>query len=311
MGLWSSTTSTRSDTCGLDGVAAVAAAGGAACTDFSTMVSLRSTETVVPTPGALRMTSVPPINSTRRRLMDRPRPVPGAGPASALPPTCENGLNSCRWSASLMPQPVSLTLNCTCAASPSGRAVTARTTWPSVVNLMALPTRFESTCFMRKGSINTSSTPTMSVFNTSSMPFWRANPSKTRIAPSGRTRSAVRTGARSNFPASIFAMSRMSPISSSRLRAESYATWMDWRSGSWSVGRSSASSSMPMIAFIGVRISWLIVARNVVLARLAASALSLASCSSRSSSARSVMSIQPPMMPLSSPSESPYGIVHW
>ena len=78
---------------------------------------------------------------------------------------------------------------------------------------------------------------------------------------------------------------------------ESYATWMDWRSGSWSAGRSSASSSMPMIAFIGVRISWLIVARNVVLARLAASALSLASCSSRSSSARSVMSIQPPMMP--------------
>ena len=34
---------------------------------------------------------------------------------------------------------------------------------------------------------------------------------------------------------------------------------------------------MPMIPFIGVRISWLILARNSLLARLAASAASLAS----------------------------------
>ncbi len=39
-----------------------------------------------------------------------------------------------------------------------------------------------------------------------------------------------------------------------------------------SSGVSSSSPLMPMIAFIGVRISWLIAARNVLLAWLASSA---------------------------------------
>ncbi len=39
---------------------------------------------------------------------------------------------------------------------------------------------------------------------------------------------------------------------------------------------SRASSVMPMMPFIGVRISWLMLARNSLLARLAASAASLA-----------------------------------
>ena len=39
---------------------------------------------------------------------------------------------------------------------------------------------------------------------------------------------------------------------------------------------SSSSSVMPMMPFIGVRISWLMLARNSLLARLAASAASLA-----------------------------------
>ena len=44
---------------------------------------------------------------------------------------------------------------------------------------------------------------------------------------------------------------------------------------------SSTSSVMPMTAFIGVRISWLMFARKLLLARLAASAASLACSSSR------------------------------
>ncbi|MNY18894.1 hypothetical protein D3C86_1523030 [compost metagenome] len=44
---------------------------------------------------------------------------------------------------------------------------------------------------------------------------------------------------------------------------------------------------MPMTAFMGVRISWLMVARKVVLARLAASAWSLASRSASSRCLRS------------------------
>ena len=45
----------------------------------------------------------------------------------------------------------------------------------------------------------------------------------------------------------------------------------------------SSSPLMPMIAFIGVRISWLIVARNALFASFAASALRRASWSSETS----------------------------
>ena len=51
---------------------------------------------------------------------------------------------------------------------------------------------------------------------------------------------------------------------------------------------SRANSVMPMIPFIGVRISWLILARNSLLARLPASAASLARFSA-SSLARSLV----------------------
>jgi len=47
---------------------------------------------------------------------------------------------------------------------------------------------------------------------------------------------------------------------------------------------------MPSTPFIGVRISWLVVARNGDLARLAQSARSFARTSSRSAFLRSVMS---------------------
>ena len=59
------------------------------------------------------------------------------------------------------------------------------------------------------------------------------------------------------------------------------------------VGVSSVSSSrpvMPMTPFIGVRISWLMLARNSDLVRLPASAISLASSRRFSYSRRSVMS---------------------
>ena len=48
---------------------------------------------------------------------------------------------------------------------------------------------------------------------------------------------------------------------------------------------------MPMTAFMGVRISWLMLARKSDLARVASSAFSLASKASRSSRLRVVMSV--------------------
>ena len=51
---------------------------------------------------------------------------------------------------------------------------------------------------------------------------------------------------------------------------------------------------MPMMPFIGVRISWLMLARNSLLARLACSAASFAFCSSSSARLRSVISEKMP-----------------
>jgi hypothetical protein len=53
-------------------------------------------------------------------------------------------------------------------------------------------------------------------------------------------------------------------------------------------GVSSIRPLMPMMAFIGVRISWLIVARKVLFDALAASAASLAFCVSSNSRAFSI-----------------------
>ncbi len=53
-----------------------------------------------------------------------------------------------------------------------------------------------------------------------------------------------------------------------------YSAWRGWRSVP------SASSVMPRMPFMGVRISWLMLARNSLLALLAASAEALASRSS-------------------------------
>ena len=59
---------------------------------------------------------------------------------------------------------------------------------------------------------------------------------------------------------------------------------------------------MPSAAFIGVRISWLMLARNSLLARVAASAASVARRSSTSARLRSVMSKKVTTPPTGSPS---------
>ncbi len=57
---------------------------------------------------------------------------------------------------------------------------------------------------------------------------------------------------------------------------------------------SSTSSVIPMTPFIGVRISWLMAARKLLLAWLACSAADLAACNSASKCLRSVMSLAKP-----------------
>ena len=72
-----------------------------------------------------------------------------------------------------------------------------------------------------------------------------------------------------SFPASIFEKSRMSLMTVSSDSPDAL-TMSRYSRCSESSSVSSASSVMPMTPFMGVRISWLMLARNSLLARLAA-----------------------------------------
>ena len=110
-------------------------------------------------------------------------------------------------------------------------------------------------------------------------------------------------GSISSLPASIFEKSRMSLMIVSSASPE-WRTVSAYSRCSGVSGVSSSSPVMPITPFIGVRISWLIVARNSLLARLAASAASRACRSSSSARLCAVMSLYvdtkpPPRMGLS------------
>jgi hypothetical protein len=81
--------------------------------------------------------------------------------------------------------------------------------------------------------------------------------------------------ASSSFPASIRERSRMPSIRSSRASDDSRSNRRYFRCCGPSSVESSRSEA-PTMAFIGVRISWLMFARKSLLARLALSAVSLA-----------------------------------
>jgi len=70
----------------------------------------------------------------------------------------------------------------------------------------------------------------------------------------------------------------------------------------------SKTSEKPRIALRGVRSSWLILARNCDLARLAASAAAFASCTARSARTFSVMSRAVPRYPRNRPASSKNGL---
>ncbi len=104
--------------------------------------------------------------------------------------------------------------------------------------------------------------------------FSSAITSSTTDAGSHRTRSIVIR------PASIFERSRMSLTTPSRCVLLCLIVSVYCRCSSGSQASSSSRSVKPMIAVIGVRISWLMLARNALLAWLARSASALAWLSS-------------------------------
>ena len=72
---------------------------------------------VLPTPGSLSSQICPPISSTSRRQMVRPRPVPPCLRVVDMS-ACVNGWNSFAACSGVMPMPVSRTENLSCTFSP-------------------------------------------------------------------------------------------------------------------------------------------------------------------------------------------------
>ena len=69
-----------------------------------------STQNVLPIPGSLRISTVPPIRLTSSRVIVSPRPVPPKRRV-VLPSACVKLSNTALWRSSEMPMPVSRTEN--------------------------------------------------------------------------------------------------------------------------------------------------------------------------------------------------------
>ena len=180
-----------------------------------------------------------------------------------------------------MPTPVSCTLMRTWAApAASSSSATRTTTSPSAVNLTALPTRLATTCRSRNGSPRSIMGASCGMnCRASSRPLAAAGCANMASASSTASTRLKSVDSSARWPDSIFEKSRMSLITPNRWRPEActasaQARWCGCR------GLSISSSFMPSTPFMGVRISWLMVARNCDFAWLASSACSLAARSS-------------------------------
>ena len=164
--------------------------------------------------------------------------------------------------------PVSVTSTPSSTPAGSSRAATyARTrTSPTLVNLIALEIRLDSTWPSRVGS------PTRRSGTSSSTATAEPTPAPPRTRPRiarglvEDRRTSKSTSSSSSSPASILEKSRMSLMTPSRVRP---APWTPSARRRWSSSRPvrCSSSLRPITPFSGVRISWHIVARNSDLRR--------------------------------------------
>ena len=114
----------------------------------------------------------------------------------------------------------------------------------------------------------------------------------------------------SSVPASIFERSRMSPTSCNS-KALLFLMMLRYSFFSSSSCASASSSEKPTIAFSGVRISWLILARNALLSVLLRSASSLAMRRDSSICFWAVMTRAEPINCRRSPLISYLGMLLW
>ena len=230
----------------------------------------------LPWPWRLCRRSEPPIRLTSWRQMVRPRPVPPKRRVVDVS-AWEKAEKIVSCTSGAMPMPVSRTLKRSTAASPSRLSSELNSsTVPCAVNLMALLVRLTSTCSSRSASPSTWSTPSGSdPIRTSIGLSCAATP---MLAAIFSITSARRNGACSMlmWPASIFDTSSTSLMMPSKDWPAARILRVISSPSPSSLPRSS-SHAMPRMAFSGERISWLMLARNSALLRLAASAASRAS----------------------------------
>ena len=216
---------------------------------------------------------LPPIMPTRRLLMLRPRPVPPKRRWSKMSAWVKASKISLSLSCG-MPMPVSVTASSRRQSSgwlAGWHGQGADVMPPLSVNLMALPIRLSSTWRRRTGvadqgwrqigidaAIETQrvlggrdekSCSRLSRHSLSTGMFFRARDSRFDL---GEIEMSLRISSRWSAEVRDFEDSRCFPAA----------------------GLVSRCSVMPMMPFIGVRISWLMLARNCDLAMLAASAAS-------------------------------------
>ena len=174
---------------------------------------------------------------------------------------------------------------------PRSSSRTRTTTSPRSVNLIALPTRLIKDLPQRLGSPTmpagtSASTSTAARALSGARGRRTASACSASVSPQRRTPTA----SSSSLPASIFEKSRMSLMIVSSESAELF----DRREIVALIGGQLAcrapARSCRSSPFIGVRISWLMLARNSLFARLAFSAASLLPASSCCSSAGAVQS---------------------
>ncbi len=164
---------------------------------------------------------------------------------------------------------------------------TLATISPCWVNLTALPSKLLKTWRKRTGSPRATMGSLGKAQSNSTSLRWAL--SANRVATSStRARNSKSTISSSSLPASILEKSKTSLMILSRLTPD---CWMTSAKRRCLAGNSvpNRRSAIPRMPFIGVRISWLMLARNCDFARLAASARSLAALSSRTSACSSLL----------------------
>ena len=132
---------------------------------------------------------------------------------------------------------------------------------PAAVNLTPLPTRLTSTCRRSAGSPTSEAGTSASTIEAMKRPFACARGASMSTTPCNRLSRSNSVSSTSTRSLSSFAKSRTSLTMSRRFSAEprSASTYCRCLGSS---GMSRIESARPTIPFSGVRISWLIIARN-------------------------------------------------